>query len=623
MKNSTSYTKKHILIIGVLLSLICVAYGQYNPPPQHGDYRNIQNVALVNDAALWQMYDGTNWVAAPHPLTYYQPAFTNNIYAAYNMVVNVPFTMGGNIYSPNAGTTVHVAQSSSFTLASGGTYELRQMVVSKNAEFINRGTVTSKETNSRIALDDGPNMGEGGVLENHGSIQIENELYANSFAKVISKKGATIHGPGKFTTNMNGVRIEIANTDGYNGAIALSGDHSASKACFVFNGDEDQVTGNKLPDSVFSIDIMGGQTVTLSKQVNMWGYNDTVRGDPYVRVHGGSTLDTKSHIISSIHTWGDCDFFLDSGATIVTANPNGISSNVVTGKINSGAIRTNNAVYSSGANYIFSGTPGVRQNSGNFTTSPDQKTVNTIINESTTHMLKLDNTFRPLNVTTGYWGNINTDSSVSGEGYVVGNPLTLPVTLSYFNAFFNGFDSVVLQWETQSETNNLGFYVLRSSEPDAALANVVSGLVPAANSSQGAVYYFEDAALYDDGIYYYWLQDVSFTGEIELHGPCMAHVTLQAGSNHAPDLPLKTSLVRNYPNPFNPSTQLEYYLEEGSDVSFEVYNLKGQKVDQFNLRNQDKGFHRYTWKPQLGSGTYLIKFTANGRSNTRKVVLTK
>jgi hypothetical protein len=247
--------------------------------------------------------------------------------------------------------------------------------------------------------------------------------------------------------------------------------------------------------------------------------------------------------------------------------------------------------------------------------------VNTIINESTTHMLRLHNNFRPLNVTGGYLGNINTDSSVSGEGYIVGQ--TLPVTLSYFNAFFNGFDSVILQWETQSETNNLGFYVLRSVEPDAALANVVSDLVPAANSSQGAIYYFEDADLYEDGVYYYWLQDVSFTGEIELHGPTMAQVTLQGGSNHVPDLPLKTGLIRNYPNPFNPSTQLEYYLENSSDVCFEVYNLRGQMVDQFTLRNQANGFHRYKWKPQLGSGTYLIKFSADGKTNIRKVLLAK
>jgi len=236
-------------------------------------------------------------------------------------------------------------------------------------------------------------------------------------------------------------------------------------------------------------------------------------------------------------------------------------------------------------------------------------------------MLLLDNgNFRPLRVDGGYQGNINTDSGI-GEGYVEGQ--TLPVTLSYFNGYFNGFDSVVLQWETQTETNNLGFYVLRATELEPASAGVISDLIQAANTSQGATYYFEDKDLYEDGIYYYWLQDVSFSGLADLHGPILVQVTLGAGSNHVPDLPLTTSLVRNYPNPFNPSTQLEYYLEEGSDVAFEVYNLKGQKLDQFTLRHQDKGFHRYTWEPQLGSGIYLIKFTADGKSNIRKVVLTK
>jgi hypothetical protein len=165
--------------------------------------------------------------------------------------------------------------------------------------------------------------------------------------------------------------------------------------------------------------------------------------------------------------------------------------------------------------------------------------------------------------------------------------------------------------------------VLRAEVPDAGQANVVSELVPAVNSSQGAVYCFEDEYLYNDGVYYYWLQDVSFAGEIELHGPAMAQVTLNGGGNHSPDIPLKTSFMRNYPNPFNPSTQLEYYLENDSDVDFKVYNLKGQLVDQITLRHQDKGFHRYIWEPQLSSGIYLIRFTAEGRSNTRKVILSK
>ena len=221
-----------------------------------------------------------------------------------------------------------------------------------------------------------------------------------------------------------------------------------------------------------------------------------------------------------------------------------------------------------------------------------------------------------------YSGNLNTDPDIP-EGYINDDSPSLPVTMSYFNAFFNGFDSVVLQWETQTETNNLGFYVLRSTEPDATKASKISALVPAVNSSQGAAYCYEDNSLDDDGIYYYWLQDVSFSGAIELHGPTMAQVTLLAGSSQTPDIPLKTGLVRNFPNPFNPSTQLEYYLENSADVDFEVYNLKGQLVDHFTLRHQTSGFHRHKWEPQLESGVYLVKFSAEGRSNVRKVILTK
>jgi hypothetical protein len=621
--------KKHLLIIGVLLSVACLAYGQYNPPPQNGDYRNTQSTATITAVTNWQMYDGANWVIAPQPLAAYQPAFTGNIYADYNMTVNADFTMGGNIYSPNAGTSVSVAEGKTFTLSSGCTYQLRRMTVSKLARFVNHGTVVSAESTSKITLSTSQNMDEGGVLENHGSIEIQDTLEVYQYAKVISKQstnfGATIHGGGSIDASAYGVKFEIANKLGYDEAVALTGNHFVTKACFTFNGDQPQVTGNKLPSSVFSIDVMGGQTLTLSRQVNMWGNNEQGRGDPYVRVHNGSTLDVKGNLIYSYGSTGVCTFFLDSGATIVTAHSNGISSNIVSGRINSGSIQTNKAVYSSGANYIFNGTGPTgtgRQSSGAFTTTPTAKTVNNIINESSS-MLKLDNSFRPLNVAGGYLGNINTDSSVSGEGYIVGELLTLPVEMSYFSAVFNGFNSVMLQWETQSETNNLGFYVLRANEFEPASTCVISDLIQAANTSQGATYCFTDDGLYEDGLYYYWLQDVSFSGEVAMHGPIMVQVTLQSGSNQAPDLPWSTSLVRNYPNPFNPSTQLEYYLENGSDVDFKVYNLKGQLVDQFTLRNQNSGFHRYTWEPQFSSGVYLIRFTADGKSNSRKVILSK
>ena len=336
-------------------------------------------------------------------------------------------------------------------------------------------------------------------------------------------------------------------------------------------------------------------------------------------------MDIGNHLITTDknQTHGDTKFILEANATIRIAHADGISSDKTNSNtIKSGSIRTYFATYSDAANYVYYGNQSNPiQFSGCFVTSPTPNLVHdfTVLN---TNGLRLCPNFQPL-----YY-----NGQLTGGDYIATGPpathgtiqqQTLPVTLSYFNACFNGFDSVTLRWETQSETNNLGFYVLRSVELDATQANVVSALVPAANSSQGASYYFEDVDLYEDGLYYYWLQDVSFTGEVELHGPAMAQVSLQGGFDYTPDIPLQTSLIRNFPNPFNPSTQLEYYLENSADVDFEVYNLKGQLVDHFTLRHQTSGFHRHKWEPQLESGVYLVKFSAEGRSNVRKVILTK
>ena len=388
-----------------------------------------------------------------------------------------------------------------------------------------------------------------------------------------------------------------------------------------------------MPQPVYRLTVDSGHTLTLSNNITMEGDNNTLNERPDFTVKSGSTLATGPYsIVTMPASGGDDKFILESGATIIVGHEVGISSYPTgTTRISSGAVQTTQATYSSGANYHYDGDnhrpdpdpdPDTVQFSGCFFTdnvSGQHRVHDLIIHND--RGLNLCQNFRPLDITGSVSASANTDST-STWGYVRGG-VTLSVTLSYFNAFFNGFDSVALQWETQTETNNLGFYILRSTEPEAVNATVVSELIPAANTSQGAVYYFEDNSLYDDGLYYYWLQDVSFAGAIELHGPALAQVTLNVGGNQSPSIPLKTGFVRNYPNPFNPSTQLEYYLEKGAEVEFQVYNLKGQLVDQITLRHQDSGFHRYTWKPQLSSGVYMIRFTAEGKSNTRKVILAK
>jgi hypothetical protein len=82
-------------------------------------------------------------------------------------------------------------------------------------------------------------------------------------------------------------------------------------------------------------------------------------------------------------------------------------------------------------------------------------------------------------------------------------------------------NSVVLNWETVNEINNLGFNVLRGDAADAAPAQVSPAMIPSAapGSAQGAVYTFEDANVQLGVTYYYWLQDTDTSGKTTLHGP--------------------------------------------------------------------------------------------------------
>ncbi len=94
-------------------------------------------------------------------------------------------------------------------------------------------------------------------------------------------------------------------------------------------------------------------------------------------------------------------------------------------------------------------------------------------------------------------------------------------------------------------------------------------------------------------------------------------------------LPEEFALSPNYPNPFNPSTTIEYALPLPARVSLRVYNLLGREIAVLVNDWQDMGYYEIIWqgRDQAGrsaaSGVYFAILQADGRVLTRKMLLLK
>jgi len=88
-------------------------------------------------------------------------------------------------------------------------------------------------------------------------------------------------------------------------------------------------------------------------------------------------------------------------------------------------------------------------------------------------------------------------------------------------------------------------------------------------------------------------------------------------------------LHQNFPNPFNPSTQIGFQLPASEFVQLEVYNLIGQKVRTLINQNRPAGVQQVTWDArddagrELPAGIYYYQLRSSNFQQTRKMLLVK
>ena len=112
----------------------------------------------------------------------------------------------------------------------------------------------------------------------------------------------------------------------------------------------------------------------------------------------------------------------------------------------------------------------------------------------------------------------------------------------------------------------------------------------------------------------------------DVNGICLNYMD----NDREASLPIQFTLSDNYPNPFNPTTQLDFSLPINSDISFRVFSIKGAEIYSYNETAVPAGNYKLTWagKDRFGrslpSGVYLYEFKAGDKFHkVKKMTLLK
>ena len=97
------------------------------------------------------------------------------------------------------------------------------------------------------------------------------------------------------------------------------------------------------------------------------------------------------------------------------------------------------------------------------------------------------------------------------------------------------------------------------------------------------------------------------------------------GINENSNITLPTfMLITNYPNPFNNSTKIKYTLNKSSNISLNIYDIRGNKISEIFKGYRAAGKYEYDFTTEnLSSGVYFIILNSGNEIISKKIILLK
>ncbi len=94
-------------------------------------------------------------------------------------------------------------------------------------------------------------------------------------------------------------------------------------------------------------------------------------------------------------------------------------------------------------------------------------------------------------------------------------------------------------------------------------------------------------------------------------------------ANDDESIPQISTDLNNYPNPFNPTTNISFTMASEGHVTLDIYNVRGQKVETLYNGYKNAGPHTLTWDANVAGGIYFAVMNTGNERIVHKMVLLK
>jgi hypothetical protein len=174
---------------------------------------------------------------------------------------------------------------------------------------------------------------------------------------------------------------------------------------------------------------------------------------------------------------------------------------------------------------------------------------------------------------------------------------------------------------------NLGWRDNSSSETGYRIARKtgVSGTYSEIDTVGSNVTSYSNTGLTENTTYYYRVRGynslVNSNYSNEANAATAGATSVARFSSVVPD---RYSLSPNYPNPFNPTTTIEFSVPKQGVVVLTIYNALGMRIEVLLNEHLEPGYYRTQWTPRDNpSGVYFYQLRTSDFTDTKKLLLVR